>query len=411
MNDKLTLESKYQIYTRSLLTSFDFETIIALYQPILGYGPTNLYLTLWSEARINKANKNSNYLKRIIKLMNIDLRSLISYFSILEAIGLLKTYYNEDKDSYVFALVAPEKAHHFFQNPLLVTRLLDCLNEEDFFKTKNYFKKVEIDLDEYENITKNYKDVFSLSCATNPTQLEDDILSEEQAKITSDLDLELMKDALRQFDLHYLLLENRVCQTLEMLYLTYSITTDDLINAIIEVAEDDSLNLDELVEAVKLIDKLKKTPSKLELIFLRNNDGATLYEKYSVIDFLKKNYSYFKLSQSLYLQLETIMKTYNLSNGVMNIMLEVSVKQTESLNIKYLEAIAREWTNSKIDNVNKALERLKSIADNQKNKTRNNYNKQRSIGSTQDWNKVEEKELSEEELREMDDIIRKMKGE
>ena len=74
-----------------------------------------------------KANKDYNYLKRIIKLMNIDLRSLISYFSILEAIGLLKTYYNKNQDSYVFALVAPEKAHLFFQNPLLVTKLLDCL--------------------------------------------------------------------------------------------------------------------------------------------------------------------------------------------------------------------------------------------------------------------------------------------
>lgn len=221
-----------------------------------------------------------------------------------------------------------------------------------------------------------------------------------------------MKETLRQFNLHYLLLENKVCQTLEMLYLTYSITTDDLVKAIIEVAEDDMLNLDELIEAVKLMDKLKKTPSKLKLIFLRNNEGSTLYEKYSVVDFLKKNYSYFKLSQSLYLQLENIMKTHNFSNGVMNIMLEVSVKQTDSLNIKYLEAIAREWSNSKIDNINKALERSKNIMDSQKSRSKNGHSsKQRTIGSVQDWNRVEERKLSEEEVKEMEDIIKKMKGE
>ena len=41
----------------------------------------------------------------------------------------------------------------------------------------------------------------------------------------------------------------------------------------------------------------------------------------------------------------------------------------------------------------------------------NNFkSKQRTIGSTKDWNKVEDRELTDEEKREMKDIIKKMKG-
>lgn len=40
----------------------------------------------------------------------------------------------------------------------------------------------------------------------------------------------------------------------------------------------------------------------------------------------------------------------------------------------------------------------------------NSYNKQRSIGSTKNWNQVEERKLSEKEIKEMQDIISKMKG-
>lgn len=408
MNDKIALDCEYEVYSKSLIGNFDYESLIALYQPIIGFGPTSLYATLAIEARLSRVVKEPSHIKRIIKLMNVDLNSLVNYFNLLEAMGLIKTYYNNKENKYVFALYAPEKTSKFFDNPLLVNKLYEGLKENDFNKTKAFFKKYEINTNNYQDISKKYKDVFSIDYIIDNIYSNEDILVDERAYISSDLDIELIKDALKPFNLHYLLLENKVVKTLEMLFLTYSITSDELIKTIIEVAEEDELNLDELSETIKMIDKLKKTPSKLEYIYLRNNEGATLYEKYSVFDFLTKNYPHLKLSQSIYLHLEHIMKSYKLSNGVMNIMLEVSIKQTNSLNINYIEVIAKEWFNSEINNVAKALERSKSIVLNH-TKSKNNNTKTKSIGSTKGWYQVEKDgELSKEEIDEMNEIIKMM---
>lgn len=408
MNNKIALDCEYEVYTKSQIGELDYESIIALYQPIIGFGATSLYATLLIEAKLNRVVKEQSYIKRIIKLMNVDLQSLTNFFNILEAIGLIKTFYNSKENKYVFALYGPEKASGFFDNPLLVNKLNESLKENDFNKTKAYFKKYEIDTNNYQDISKKYKDVFSFEYIRDNVYSNEEILMDVRANISSDLDLDLIKEALKPINLHYLLLENKVVKTLEMLFLTYSITSDELIQAIIEVASEDELNLDELSETIKMIDKLKKTPSKLDHIYLRNNEGATLYEKYSVFDYLSKNYNHLKLSQSLYLHLEKIMKSYKLSNGVMNIMLDVGIKQTNSLNINYLEVIAKEWSNSEINTVNKALERSKSIIENQ-NKSKANYSKVKTIGSTKGWYQNEnESELSEDEIAEMNEIIKMM---
>ena len=80
----------------------------------------------------------------------------------LERIGLLKTYYKKGNiNNYIYELYSPLTAYEFFNNPILSTSLLSNIGNNEFEKLIGYYKLPTINLNEYENITAKFSDIFT----------------------------------------------------------------------------------------------------------------------------------------------------------------------------------------------------------------------------------------------------------
>jgi len=111
---------KYVVVNKTILTEQDRKNLINLYEPIIGFGATSLYLTLWSDLdRLEIMSKDFNH-HHLMSLLKCDLDSIKSARDAIEAVGLIKTYFKEgDVNSYVYELYSPLSAAEFFNNPIL----------------------------------------------------------------------------------------------------------------------------------------------------------------------------------------------------------------------------------------------------------------------------------------------------
>ena len=106
----LSQEDTYEIQLASIITNYDEKVLFRLYQPIIGYGPVNLYLTLLHEIEgesiVSTGVKSHS---RLFEIMLINNHKFVKFRKYLEALGLLKTYVLETEtvNRYVYKLNAP----------------------------------------------------------------------------------------------------------------------------------------------------------------------------------------------------------------------------------------------------------------------------------------------------------------
>ena len=408
MNNNLKFDSIYTVGCQTQLNSFDRKVITALYQPIIGHDAMALYFTLWSEVEIDRVYTSPAYFKRLIKVMNIDLECLSSCFNILEGLGLVKTLYYQDKNQtiYHFKILSPEQPSTFFKNPLLTSNLKNALDQDDYNRTKLFFNIKEISEEKYTDISKKYQDVFSMNYDFRRVASEEKFKEYKYAKIENEVDFDLIKDALRPYNLNYVVSDPKVQKTIEMLLLTYPITINDLVESIIECSDDYKVDLNELNRIVEMKEKIKKHKTDLELVYLRNNEATNKYEKNSVFDFLKKYCKSLKVEKDLLINLEQVIKEYKLDYGVLNVLIEYVVSKSGFINFNYLKAIAKGWQHDGINNVESALKKVNDINSNDQT---TKYKNKEVIGSTESWYQIKDNdEMSEEDANKIDDILKRL---
>ena len=98
---ELLLE-KFKINNKCQLNSEDISSLTLLYLPLIGLDSYALYSTLTA------LEKDKEYfIKKLINITNIStLKDLTSAFDKLEGIGLLKSYYHNEK-GYIFEVIKP----------------------------------------------------------------------------------------------------------------------------------------------------------------------------------------------------------------------------------------------------------------------------------------------------------------
>lgn len=87
----------YTVINKTILHNSDRKILIMLYQPIIGANAINLYLTLWSYLDKSEIVSLDWTHHHIMSSMQMNLEKIIEAREKLEAIGLLKTYFKEDK--------------------------------------------------------------------------------------------------------------------------------------------------------------------------------------------------------------------------------------------------------------------------------------------------------------------------
>ena len=130
-----------EIKAMSLLADYDRDTLINLYQPIIGYKAIAVYFTLWSEYSNQKVTSLTSH-GQLLNRMKIAPGDFVDARKLLEAVGLLKTYLNSQGDTkyYTYELFSPKTPKKFFDDALLFGLLIKELGDNEANKFKNIYR-------------------------------------------------------------------------------------------------------------------------------------------------------------------------------------------------------------------------------------------------------------------------------
>lgn len=154
---------RYIVRSADLLHDYDRKIISLLYQPLIGMKAFSLYMTLWSELEQNRLWSEESTHHSLMALLQTNLSEIYQERLKLEGIGLLKTYMKteEDNRSFVYELQAPLSPKRFFTDGVLNVYLYNRIGKSKFLKLKKFFSDDELDLHQYQPITKAFNEVFA----------------------------------------------------------------------------------------------------------------------------------------------------------------------------------------------------------------------------------------------------------
>ena len=121
----------YKARTSSLVADYDRNTIVNLYQPIIGAIASALYFYLLAETENQKIIGSSTH-EQLLLHMQLSTSEFLKARKVLEAVGLVKTFlqgYGDEVKLYEYQIFAPKTPKKFFEDTLLFGTLIQYLGK------------------------------------------------------------------------------------------------------------------------------------------------------------------------------------------------------------------------------------------------------------------------------------------
>ena len=152
----------YTVINKTILTDQTRKILTMLYQPIIGSVAINLFFTLWMDLDKDEFMSCEETHHHLITNTGLTLQELLIAREKLEAIGLLKTFYKEDKEenNYIYELFSPLEPNEFFSHPVLNIVLYNSVGKKEYERIVSYFKVPRVNLNDYEDITVSFSEVY-----------------------------------------------------------------------------------------------------------------------------------------------------------------------------------------------------------------------------------------------------------
>ena len=164
MVDYVSKNDYYEIRVASLITNLDRDSLLELYQPIIGARAASLYLTLSTQKKSPDGGSifNTNQLLRSMQLTSAEFIEARHY---LEAVGLIRTYEatHDDVRCYIYVIYSPKSPKAFFEDVLFSGLLIQSVGEKEAKKLANKWKVNLAIPDEYHEVSASFVDVYKLN--------------------------------------------------------------------------------------------------------------------------------------------------------------------------------------------------------------------------------------------------------
>ena len=363
----------YKVFNRAFIENRAKDVLVSLYQPIIGVLAINLYLTLTNDLGEDKIE--SDYLphQHLLGLMGVTLDQIIEARIKLEAVGLIKTFFREDKiNNYIYVLYAPLTPSEFLNHPVLNIVLYNNLGKMEYDNLLSKYRNKRIITKDYRDITTSFDKVFTSVNGYAFNNL--DIIDEKTRKIeiNSNIDINLIISGIPNH------LVNQKCFNKE--------TTDLIIN-LAYIYKIDNLNMQGLVRNSinerGMVDKELLKESCRNFYQFENNgklptviynkqpeylkepvgSNASLdkiiytFENVSPYEFLKNSYNNAEPTGRDKKIIENLMIDQKLSPGVVNVLIDYVFKtNNKKLNKGLVETIAGQWKRLGVETVKQAME-------------------------------------------------------
>lgn len=414
MNNLLPADT-YIVKNATILNNESRLILMKLYQPIIGTVAINLYFTLWSNLDANQIISIEYTHHNLMAIMRIKLEDILEAREKLEAIGLLKSYLKKGNiNNYIYELYSPLEPDEFIENPILATALLSNIGKNEYEKTLSIFKVPEFDLSGYEDISVSFSETF---------EVNDSLEISDIGNVRKVKQLDLIVD--EKLDLNSLL------GMIPSEILNHRTITKEVKSLIYKLAYIYNLDEGELSELIrnsiderKIIDKnllrnnchnyytfehqnvepsliYKNQPEYLRKKTSDESKKSKLiytFETTSPYDFITGKNKGIRPSKSDLLLIEKLMVDYDLTPGVVNVLIDYVLKINDNkLTKNFVLAIANQWKRSNIKSVEEAINLCKK-----ENKAKKKQNTKITKEVKPDWfNKN-----IEEDLASTDDIAK-----
>lgn len=152
----------YEIRVASLITNLDRDSLLELYQPIIGAPAASLYLTLSTQ---NKSNAGSILkTEQLLKSMQLTANEFYSARRYLEAVGLIRTFESvlDDVRCYIYVIYSPKSPKAFFEDTLFKGLLILTVGEKEAKRLANKWKVNLTIPEEYREVSASFLDVYKI---------------------------------------------------------------------------------------------------------------------------------------------------------------------------------------------------------------------------------------------------------
>ena len=164
MVDYVSKNDFYEIRVASLITNLDRDSLLELYQPIIGARAASLYLTLSTQKKSPDGGSifKTNQLLRNMQLSSAEFIEARHY---LEAVGLIRTYEADQEDvrCYIYVIYSPKSPKAFFEDVLFSGLLIQSVGEKEAKKLANKWKVNLTIPEDYHEVSASFVDVYNLN--------------------------------------------------------------------------------------------------------------------------------------------------------------------------------------------------------------------------------------------------------
>ncbi|QHX36940.1 DnaD domain protein [Spiroplasma sp. BIUS-1] len=368
----------YRVVLKNIIDSSNNKIITYLYQPIMGSKAVSLYYTLINESYIlSEFKKITLSDARLSKITGITKQSLAKYIKKLEALGLLRTLENKEKETIIFNVYSPLEPVDFFENQVFNNALLSKLKKEDYELVRFTFRdEGEISLESgYKDTSSKFAEVFG--------QLED-IKSEQTTMIKAKpkrtnallkgLDYANLIDSLEKEDVIISKNNQTVKKAIEDVFGSYNISQFEIKEIVKMIYDKETCSFDNSLfykEVAKLVFKKEEfAPTVPEIDVKQNiqvkktqklNEMETIEpEEYLLALLVTKNKEIKELDKTQNEIIEILQNKYKLRNGVVNCLFDfVFLKNKGKIVPNYIYKIASTMSENGFKTAPEAFEYLK----------------------------------------------------
>ena len=418
----------YTVINKTILTENDRKILTMLYQPIIGSGSINLFFTLWMDLDKNEFMSIEENHHHLMTSMSMPLDKIVTAREKLEAIGLLKTFFKEKEDSnnYVYELFSPISASEFFSHPILNIVLYNAVGKSEYQRITNYFKIPRININDYEDITKGFTDIFTSTPSTTFENNIQNVKSNNSLGISLDnkVDFDYLISSMPKETINEKTFTKEIKKLINDLSWIYNLEIDELKNIILS-----SLNSKNMIDKTTLRKNARnyyqyqnngRLPSLIfqnQPEYLRSPIGKDskrakliyTFETTSPYNFLKSKNNGAKPTDRDLKLIETLSLDLELKPAVINVLLDYALMvNNNKLNKNFIEAIASQWKRLNIETAEEAMNQALKESK-KKNNTTKTYTKKENIVPEWFGKEIEKEDITIEDENEMKDLLKEFK--
>ncbi len=418
---------RYVVVNKSILSDNDRSVIINLYEPLIGSLGVSLYFTLWNDLGTMNLMSRDLIHHHLMVVLKAGIGNIKLARESLEAFGLLKTFVKIGPiNDYIYELYSPLTPQEFFNHPILNVVLYNNIGDREYANLKNMYKTLRLDLKDYKDITKKLDDVYDTSRFVLSTDLQDKVNS--PIAVESRINFDEIIASIPKGIINERTFNKKTRELINNLAFIYNIDTPkmtELIRSVLTEYGGIDKNGLRLVARKNYQFKKGTLPTlvyRTQPDYLKNPLGdnsrkgriIAFFENTTPYDFLRFKHNGSEPTARDLRLIENLMLDLELPQAVVNVLIDYVLKTNNNKLIpNYIEAIAGEWKRANLKTASEAMEYAeKEHKKRQKKESKEiTYSKKPNVVETPIWfnKKIQEENLTEEEEKELKDLLKEFK--